>query len=133
MPGMPGRLGATALMILASAVAASACQNASSNTPAETTSTEPEAQPAPLPQEAGVHTVVLDVGGVSCAGCNLTIRNALMHLDGVRDLRGHQDDKRRLDVDYEAATVAPQQIATLLTEAGYETSISGVLTEPDAS
>ena len=114
------------LLLAASATAAFACQSRAADATPATTAASVEVAP-------GTHTVVLDVGGTSCAACNLTIRNALIHLDGVTELRGHQEDKRRLDVDYDVSKVEPQQIASLITEAGYETNISGVLTEPDAS
>jgi len=81
-----------------------------------------EAAPANEPA-AGVKTATLNVEGMTCASCTVTVKTALRKLDGVKDATVKLDEKRAI-VQYDPGKVTPQQMAEAVTKAGYKTTVA---------
>jgi mercuric ion binding protein len=63
-------------------------------------------------------TVVLQVDGMHCATCPITVRTVLRKLDGVHDAVVSVESKTA-HVTYDPARVTPARMAQAVTEAGY--------------
>ncbi|MDK2909687.1 MAG: copper chaperone [Bacteroidales bacterium] len=63
-------------------------------------------------------TVVLDVEGMTCTGCENTISNAVKQLGGIVDIiADHQSG--RVEVTYDTTLIDIQSISQAITEKGY--------------
>lgn len=85
--------------------------------------------PAPLAATKASHqrVAVLDVEGVSCAGCSLRIRNHLRKLVGVSRISGAKGkNKKRLEVEFDKTKVTPTRIAAVIEKAGFEARVVAV-------
>jgi copper chaperone len=63
--------------------------------------------------------ILLQVGGMTCTGCEVRLQKVLGRLDGVR---GATADHRAGDVQvlFDREQTSPQAIYAAITEAGYE-------------
>lgn len=66
--------------------------------------------------------VVLDVPGMNCALCPLTVRTALERVPGVIAARVTYEPKRA-EVTYDPDKVSPDALAKAVTEAGYPATV----------
>ena len=74
------------------------------------------------PLAAAQQTVTLDVPGMSCAACPITVKKALARVDGVR--RAEVDyDTRQAVVTYDDARVSVDRIKQATAEAGYPSTV----------
>jgi mercuric ion binding protein len=72
-----------------------------------------------LPAEAGaLRDVVLDVKGMTCAACPVTVKVVLKQQPGVEEVR-MDAEKNTADVKFDPAKVSPEQLARAVTEAGF--------------
>ena len=72
---------------------------------------------------AATETALLDVSGMTCASCAVTVKTALRKVDGVS--AGEVDVKAdRVTVTYDPAKASADQIAQAVTHAGYEAKIA---------
>lgn len=62
--------------------------------------------------------VTLDVPGMDCALCPVTVSQALKRVPGVLDVRAELSTKSA-DVTYDPAKVTPAQLERAVTQAGY--------------
>jgi len=62
--------------------------------------------------------VVLNVDGMHCATCPLTVRTVLRRLDGVSEAVVSTESKTAR-VTYDPARVSPERMAQAVTDAGY--------------
>jgi copper chaperone CopZ len=62
--------------------------------------------------------VVLEVEGMSCVSCNVTVRTALMNLEGVQDARVTFDPPQAV-VAYDPLRVSTEQLVEATTNVGY--------------
>ena len=73
---------------------------------------------------AAQKTVTLDVPGMRCAACPITVKKALTRVDGVT--RAEVDyDKRQATVTFDDARASVDQLARATSEAGYPSSLRG--------
>lgn len=74
------------------------------------------------PVSAAERTVTLSVPGMTCGTCPLTVRTALMRLDGV----SHADvsyESRLAVVTFDDAKIGVEQLTTATAKAGYPSTI----------
>jgi copper chaperone CopZ len=65
------------------------------------------------------HTIVLDVGGMTCTECEVPVERALQAVPGVRAV--HADaDSGRVSVDFDGAAPAESLVRSKLEGAGYQ-------------
>jgi copper chaperone CopZ len=86
-------------------------------------STKAGAEASPTQTSPTVSSVTLTVEGMTCASCSVAVRTALKRLDGVRDARVSVEEKRAV-VDYEPASVTPQQMIDAVNRLGYRASLA---------
>lgn len=72
---------------------------------------------------ANKRSVVLNIEGMTCAACTLTVRTALKSLDGVMSATVQLAEKRAV-VEYDAAKVTPQGMVEAVGKAGYKASVA---------
>ncbi len=65
--------------------------------------------------------ITLDVKGMDCAACPVTVKVVLKRLPGVDDVR-MDAEKHTAEVRFDPAKVSPEQLAKAVTEAGYPTT-----------
>ena len=76
------------------------------------------------PVMAAQKTVTLTVPGMTCGACPITVKKALMRVEGVT--RAEVDyDKKQAMVTFDDARVNVDQLAHATAEAGYPSSIKG--------
>ncbi len=68
-----------------------------------------------------LHDVVLDVKGMTCAACPVTVKTVLKKQPGVEEVK-MDAKKNTADVRFDRAKVSPEQLARAVTEAGFPTS-----------
>ncbi|MBI2388571.1 MAG: hypothetical protein HYV09_03045 [Deltaproteobacteria bacterium] len=73
---------------------------------------------AAAPVEAGQATVTIEIPEVSCAGCSLQVRKALISAGGVLKL-GEGEPKNRLVIAYEPGSGRPAVYVEALHKAGF--------------
>ncbi|MEM9806409.1 MAG: heavy metal translocating P-type ATPase [Cyanobacteria bacterium P01_D01_bin.56] len=78
--------------------------------------------PPPVPQELSPAVAVLNVDGMMCAGCVQAVETQLLECDGVAMASVNLITKAAA-VQYQANVVAPEQLATVLTEAGFPSEL----------
>jgi mercuric ion binding protein len=67
---------------------------------------------------ADVQSVTLDVKGMHCGTCPLTVKVILLKQPGVSEVK-MDADKKAATVKFDAAKATPQALAHAVTEAGY--------------
>ncbi len=67
---------------------------------------------------AALARITLDVPGMDCALCPVTVSKALKRVPGVIDVRAELSTKSA-EVSYDPAKVTPTQLERAVTEAGY--------------
>ena len=67
------------------------------------------------------HKTTLDIKGMDCASCPLTVKVVLKRQPGVDDVK-MDAERRTAEVKFDAAKVTPEQLAKAVTEAGYPTT-----------
>lgn len=63
-------------------------------------------------------SVILDVKGMTCATCPLTVKVVLKKQPGVDDVK-MDADKHTAEVKFDPAKASPDQLAKAVTQAGY--------------
>lgn len=76
----------------------------------------------PLWAGAAEKKAVLDIKGMNCASCPLTIRLALKKLPGVADAKVDYKSNSA-EVSFDAGKVTAEQLAHTVTELGYPTTV----------
>ena len=76
------------------------------------------------PLFAAQQTVTLDVPGMTCAACPITVKKAITRVDGVRKAEVDYD-KRQAVVTYDDAKASVEQIVKATANAGYPATIKG--------
>lgn len=66
--------------------------------------------------------VVLDVPGMDCSLCPITIRKALERVPGVLEARAFWPEKRA-EVKYDPARTTPEALAAAIGNAGYPATV----------
>ncbi|MFQ5572573.1 MAG: mercuric transporter MerT family protein [Rhodothermales bacterium] len=76
------------------------------------------AVPAPALIETSLQSVVLDVEGMTCAACDITVRKALTNLDGVEEATVTFEPPQAV-VTYDPSKVSVEQMTEATTNVGY--------------
>ncbi|MHB1539803.1 MAG: mercury resistance system periplasmic binding protein MerP [Steroidobacteraceae bacterium] len=76
------------------------------------------------PAWAAVRTVTLAVPGMTCAGCPLTVREALSRIKGVRQIRVDYA-KRALTVTFDDTKATVADLTRATANAGYPSRVEG--------
>lgn len=71
---------------------------------------------------ANLQRVVIPVEGMSCATCEVAVRNALKRVDGVKSAHVSVATKTAT-VDYEPAKTNPDQLVSAINSTGYRASV----------
>lgn len=66
-------------------------------------------------------SVILDIKGMDCASCPLTVKLALKQAPGVADVKVDYQT-RTAEVRYDASKTTPAQLAQMVSDIGYPTS-----------
>lgn len=69
-----------------------------------------------------VQEVVLEIEGMTCAACNITVRAALTNLDGVEEARVTYEPPQAI-VTYDPARVSVEQMVEATTSVGYPSRV----------
>ncbi len=83
-----------------------------------------ESPPAAATQTAT--SVTLKVEGMTCASCAFTVRTVLKKLEGVKGAKVSKAENRAV-VDFDPATVTPQQMIDAINKAGYRASLPAAM------
>ncbi len=89
----------------------------------------PDAKPQGVVAAAEARQVMLDVRGMTCAGCVATVRQALKQRDGVLDAHVTYEPARAV-VRYDPARVTMAELLTATASAGYPSSPAENNTRP---
>ncbi|MEX0706734.1 MAG: mercury resistance system periplasmic binding protein MerP [Woeseia sp.] len=73
------------------------------------------------PAWAATQTVTLDVPGMTCAACPITVKKALTKVDGVQKVEVSYK-KREAIVTFDDARTSVQKLTTATEDAGYPSS-----------
>lgn len=71
---------------------------------------------------AAVQTVTLDVPGMTCASCPITVKKALMKIDGVQQVKTNFD-KREAVVTFDDAKTSTSKLSAASNNAGYPVTV----------
>lgn len=71
------------------------------------------------PSEANMKTVIIPVGGMSCAACTARIKKALSSIDGVAEVEVNLE-KRNARVRYAPSKLAPDRLVAAINGLGYQ-------------
>jgi mercuric ion binding protein len=77
------------------------------------------------PALAAQKTVTLDVPGMSCAACPITVKKALGKVEGVEKAEVDYD-KRQATVSFDDAKADVAKLTRATADAGYPASVKGV-------
>ena len=69
-------------------------------------------------------TVTLDVPGMNCGMCPITVGLALKKVHGVKNAQADLDTKQAV-VTYEDTQTGPEQLIQATTDAGYPSTVKG--------
>lgn len=75
-----------------------------------------------LPAWAAERTVTLDVPGMNCGMCPITVKKALKQVPGVKTAKADLDTKQAV-VTYDDARTTPEQLIKAATDAGYPATL----------
>jgi mercuric ion transport protein len=70
----------------------------------------------------GLNRVVVSVEGLSCVACEIPVRRALRHVDGVKSVQVNAGTKTAA-VDYEPTKTNPEQLVAAINSTGYRASL----------
>jgi periplasmic mercuric ion binding protein len=76
---------------------------------------------ATLAQASGVRNATLDVKGMDCAACPITVKTVLKRQPGVSDVKVDAV-QHTASVTFDPARISPEKLASAVTEAGYPTT-----------
>lgn len=76
------------------------------------------------PALAAQKTVILDVPGMSCAACPITVKKALSKVEGVEKAEVDYD-KRQATVSFDDAKADEAKLTRATADAGYPSSVKG--------
>ncbi|HEU0015615.1 MAG TPA: cation transporter [Longimicrobium sp.] len=68
-------------------------------------------------------TAWLNVQGMTCGHCALSVEKALRNRDGVRSAKVHLDDGAA-EVEFEETRVSPEQLVAVVQDEGYTADIA---------
>jgi mercuric ion binding protein len=71
---------------------------------------------------AAVQTVTLDVPGMTCSSCPITVKKALMKVDGVQHVKTNFD-KREAVVTFDNAKTSAAKLSIASGDAGYPVTV----------
>ena len=72
-----------------------------------------------------IKTVILEVQGMTCAACPITVKKALKKVPGVSVVK--VDYKTRIaEVRYDPNKTSPDELAKAITAVGFPTSVTGL-------
>lgn len=71
---------------------------------------------------AAVQTVTLDVAGMTCASCTITVKKALTKVDGVQKAKISYE-KREAVVTYDDAKTSVEKLSLASANAGYPVTL----------
>lgn len=71
---------------------------------------------------AAVQTITLDVPGMTCSSCPITVKKALMKVDGVQQVKA-SFDKREAVVTFDDAITSAAKLSLASGDAGYPVTI----------
>ena len=74
--------------------------------------------------QAAERTITLDVPGMNCGMCPITVKKALKQVPGVKTAKADLDSKQAVVV-YDDAKTTPEQLIQATTDAGYPSSVKG--------
>ena len=77
-----------------------------------------------LPVWAAIQTVALTVPGMTCPVCPITVKKALMKVDGVTKTEVNFD-KRQAVVTYDDAKTHVETLTKATADAGYPSTVEG--------
>jgi copper chaperone CopZ len=83
------------------------------------------AQAPPPPNALGaasLQRLVISVEGMSCATCEIAVRQALKRIDGVKSAHASVATKSAM-IDYDAAKTNPEQLVAAINSTGYRASL----------
>lgn len=70
-----------------------------------------------------VKVCTVSVTGMTCAGCEVAVRNAAKTVDGVKDVKASYE-KRNAEVTYDPSKTTPEAIAKVITErSGFKAAV----------
>jgi len=72
-----------------------------------------------------IKTVTLEVQGMTCAACPITVKTALKRVPGVSDVKVDYNTGIA-EVNYDPNKTSPDELAKAITTAGYPTTVKGV-------
>lgn len=75
-----------------------------------------------LPLHAAERTVTLEVPGMNCGMCPITVNKALKSVPGVKTAMANLDSKQAV-VTYDDAKTTPEKLMQATTDAGYPSSL----------
>jgi mercuric ion binding protein len=73
---------------------------------------------------AASQTIVLEVPGMTCAACPVTVKKALGKLSGVTDIKTDLD-KKQVVVSFEDSKTTLQKLTEATANAGYPSTVKG--------
>jgi copper chaperone CopZ len=76
----------------------------------------------------GLDRVVIPVDGMTCATCEIAVRHALKHVDGVKSAHVSVATKTAA-VDYEVAKTNPEQLVAAINSTGYRASLPNKMSD----
>jgi copper chaperone len=76
-------------------------------------------QAVPVVATENLKTIELDVEGMTCGGCENTVRRKVMESGGIAEVTASHTEKRAVVV-FDSLRTTPDQISGAITGAGYE-------------
>ena len=71
---------------------------------------------------AAVQTITLDVPGMTCSSCPVTVKKALMKVDGVQQVKTNLDKKEAV-VTFDNARTSAAKLSVASGDAGYPVTV----------
>lgn len=71
---------------------------------------------------ASPQTVTLDVPGMNCSTCPITVKKALMKQDGVEQVQTSLKEKKAV-VTFEGNKISPEKLIAATTNAGFPSTV----------
>lgn len=75
-------------------------------------------------KENSVTTTNFAVEGMSCTGCEKSIKTKLSRLDGIKEVEANHKEGRAT-VRYDSSRVSPDEIASQINTLGFSAKVSG--------
>lgn len=85
-----------------------------------------------LAMSAPVKTVTLDVQGMTCSMCTVTVRKSLQKVSGVKSVKVDLD-KNTATVSYDPAKTGPEALVQATADAGYRSALREENPQPAAA